>query len=104
MAEKRRTWHKADYEKKQEERIDNEEADILSFKFKSLEKQRNERKSRERKSFDGERKSFGRDRKSFGDKEERPFKKGGKPFRQKETRADRQSMRKNFFNKGGNED
>lgn len=104
MAEKRRTWHKADYEKKQEERIDNEEADILSFKFKSLEKQRNERKSRERKSFDGERKSFGRDRKSFGDREERPFKKGGKPFRQKETRADRQSMRKNFFNKGGNED
>lgn len=104
MAEKRRTWHKADYEKKQEEQVDNEEADILSFKFKSLEKQRNERKGRDRKSFDRDRKPFARDRKSFGDGDERPFKKGGKPFRQKETRADRQSMRKNFFNKSDNED
>lgn len=104
MAEKRRTWHKQDYEKKQNEQVDNEEADILSFKFKSLEKQRSERKPREKKPFDRDRKPFSRDRKSFGGGEDRPFKKGGKPFKRGETRADRQNVRKSFFSKGGNED
>lgn len=97
MAEKRRSWQKRDYDKKQEERVENEEADILSFKFRSLEKQRMERAARERKSFD-------RERKSFGDRGDRQFKKGDKPFRKKETRADRQNSRRNFFGKRGNED
>lgn len=111
MAEKRRSWQKRDYDKKQEERVENEEADILSFKFRSLEKQRMERAARERKSFDRERKSFDRERKSFdrerksfGDRGDRQFKKGDKPFRKKETRADRQNSRRNFFGKRGNED
>lgn len=97
MAEKRRSWQKRDYDKKQEERVENEEADILSFKFRSLEKQRMERAARERKSFD-------RERKSFGDRGDRQFKKGDKPFRKKETRAERQNSRRNFFGKRGNED
>lgn len=104
MAEKRRSWQKRDYDKKQEERVENEEADILSFKFRSLEKQRMERAARERKSFDRERKSFDRERKSFGDRGDRQFKKGDKPFRKKETRAERQNSRRNFFGKRGNED
>lgn len=104
MAEKRRSWQKRDYDKKQEERVENEEADILSFKFRSLEKQRMERAVRERKSFDRERKSFDRERKSFGDRGDRQFKKGDKPFRKKETRAERQNSRRNFFGKRGNED
>ena len=97
MAEKRRSWQKRDYDRKQEERVENEEADILSFKFRSLEKQRMERAARERKSFD-------RERKSFGDRGDRQFKKGDKPFRKKETRAERQNSRRNFFGKRGNED
>lgn len=97
MAEKRRSWQKRDYDKKQEERVENEEADILSFKFRSLEKQRMERAARERKSFD-------RERKSFGDRGDRQFKKGDKPFRKKDTRAERQNSRRNFFGKRGNED
>lgn len=92
MAEKRRSLAKRDYEKRQEERIDNEEADILSFKFTSLEKQRNEQKARERKFTD-------RKRKFFDDREKREFKKGGKPFKKKETRKDRQDSRKKFFAK-----
>lgn len=104
MAEKRRSWQKRDYDKKQEERVENEEADILSFKFRSLEKQRMERAVRERKSFDRERKSFDRERKSFGDRGDHQFKKGDKPFRKKETRAERQNSRRNFFGKRGNED
>lgn len=93
MAEKRKSWQKRDYEKKQEERIDNEEADILSFKFRSLEKQRNERKARERKPV-------GRDRRTFDDAGERQFKrKESKPFAKKQSREDRQKDRKKFFGK-----
>ena len=55
MAEKRRSWQKHDYDKKKEERANNEEADILSFRFKSLERER---------SFD-RKKGFGRDGDSF---------------------------------------
>ncbi len=119
MAEKRRTWHKAEYEKQQEERVDNEEADILSFKFKSLEKQRAEKQAhdrksfdrdgrkpfdRDRKSFDRDRKPFDRDRKSRRDDGDRPFKKGGKPFGKRESREDRQFDRKKFFGKDGGEE
>lgn len=97
MAEKRRSWQKRDHEKKEAERIDNEEADILSFKFRSLEKQRAKAGEKPRKSYD-------RDRKPSFDKDERPFKKGAKPFRKKESREDRQNNRKNFFRNGGDED
>lgn len=101
MAEKRRTWQKFNYDKKRDEIADNEEADILSFKFKSLERQRGERMKTERKSF-GERgrKPFGgKERKEFGNREERPFRKGDKSFRRGNTREERQNNRKNFFRK-----
>ena len=97
MAEKRRTWQKRDYEKKETERIDNEEADILTFKFRSLEKQRSERAARERKAFS-------RDRKPYGENEGRKSRKDGKPFRRGETRIERQNNRKNFFGNRGSED
>lgn len=97
MAEKRRTWQKRDYEKKETERIDNEEADILTFKFRSLEKQRSERAARERKAFS-------RDRKPYGENEGRKTRKDGKPFRRGETRSERQNNRKNFFGNRGSED
>ena len=97
MAEKRRSWQKHDFEKKEKERVDNEEADILSFKFRSLERQRNERAARERKSFS-------RERKSFGEKEGRQSRKEGKSFRRGETRSERQNSRKNFFGNRGDED
>ncbi len=97
MAEKRRTWQKRDYEKKETERIDNEEADILTFKFRSLEKQRSERAARERKAFS-------RDRKPYGENEGRKSRKDGKPFRRGETRSERQNNRKNFFGNRGGED
>lgn len=97
MAEKRRTWQKRDYEKKETERIDNEEADILTFKFRSLEKQRSERAARERKAFS-------RDRKPYGENEGRKSRKDGKPFRRGETRSERQNNRKNFFGNRGSED
>lgn len=102
MAEKRRSWQKRDYDKKQEERVNNEEADILDFKFRSLEKSRN--------SFgDGKRKSFGkfddekRGKKPFGkyDGEKRG---GKKPFGKRESRQDRQNDRKRFFGGAENED
>ncbi len=105
MAEKRRSWQKRDYEKKQEEQIDNEEADILSFRFKSLEKQRAERDARKsfRRGDDdrrGNKKPYG---KSFhkddeGDERRGGFKKNG--FRKNskfESRGDRQKERKQFF-------
>lgn len=97
MAEKRRSWQKHDFEKKEKERVDNEEADILSFKFRSLERQRNERAARERKSFS-------RERKSFGEKEGRQSRKDSKSFRRGETRSERQNNRKNFFGNRGGED
>ncbi len=97
MAEKRRSWQKHDFEKKEKERVDNEEADILSFKFRSLERQRNERAARERKAFS-------RERKSFGDKEGRQSRKDSKSFRRGETRSERQNNRKNFFGNRGDED
>ena len=97
MAEKRRTWQKRDYEKKETARIDNEEADILTFKFRSLEKQRSERAARERKAFS-------RDRKPYGENEGRKSRKDGKPFRRGETRSERQNNRKNFFGNRGSED
>ena len=98
MAEKRRSWQKRDYEKRKEENESNEEADILGFRFRSLEKRDGDRFRR--KSFD-DRDSFD-DRKPFGDRKpfrgdrtfngDRPFKgdrsfngdrpfKGGKPFK-----------------------
>jgi len=111
MAEKRRSWHKREYDRKQEERQDNEEADILSFRFKSLEKQRTDRMPRknfhrnddengaEKRPF---RKSFRRgddgDRRNSGRRD--GMRRGGRP----ETRDDRQKMRKQFFGSRDNRD
>ena len=97
IAERRRTRQKRDYEKKETERIDNEEADILTFKFRSLEKQRSERAARERKAFS-------RDRKPYGENEGRKSRKDCKPFRRGGTRSERQNNRKNFFGNRGSED
>lgn len=99
MAEKRRTWQKRDYEKKREEIADNEEADILNFRFTSLEKLRNkgERNKGEKKREDGGwNKDEGRRHKGEGG-----WKKGGgkKTFKKFESRADRQNERRKFFGK-----
>ena len=80
MAEKRRSWQKRDYEKRKEENESNEEADILGFRFRSLEKRDGDRFRR--KSFD-DRDSFD-DRKPFGDR--KPFRgdrtfNGDRPFK-----------------------
>lgn len=85
MAEKRRSWQKRDFEKRKEENESNEEADILGFRFRSLEKRDAERGRR--RAFDDsefeDRKPY-KDRKPFRDgksfKGDRPFK-GGKPFK-----------------------
>ena len=125
MAEKRRTWKRQDFEKKQEERIDNEEADILSFRFTSLEKQRRAEEKREfrgerreRREFKGDKREFRGDKREFkgdkreykGDKREyrgerREKRDGWKSSREgkfkkdgeRETRADRQKMRRKMF-------
>ncbi len=118
MAEKRRSWQRRDYEKKQEEQIDNEEADILTFRFKSLEKQRAERDAKKGYRRDSGRKPFGKS--AYGkdeDGDHKPFRKGGfrkdgdkpfrkdgdKPFRRRETRGDRQNDRKRFFSNNNEE-
>lgn len=107
MAEKRRSWHKREFEKKQEEKVNNEEADILSFRFRSLEKQRAERDAKRsfrrdgEKPFrkDGDRKPYKRDgEKSFRRDGDKSFRRDGdKPFRKRESRSDRQNDRKKFF-------
>ena len=84
MAEKRQSWKKREYDRKKENLIDNESADILSFNFTSLDKERAKRKAQERKS-----------RKSFNGDE----RKGGRSFKKHESRADRQENRKKFFKK-----
>lgn len=99
MAEKRRSWHKREFEKKQEEKVNNEEADILSFRFRSLEKQRAERDAKRSFRRDGE-KPFRKDgdRKPYKRDGEKSFRKDGdKPFRKRESRSDRQNDRKKFF-------
>lgn len=58
MAEQRRFHKNSEYKKRQEENVDNEEADILSFKFHSLERrrERDEKEARnERRRVTGER-------------------------------------------------
>ena len=93
MAEKRRTWKRQEYEKQTSERIDNEEADILSFRFTSLEKKRKEERVRRRDREDGR----DNDRKPY--RKNKYKKEGGR-----ETRADRQKIRKQMFGrKSGND-
>jgi putative N6-adenine-specific DNA methylase len=69
MAEKRKSWQKHDFEKRREERQSNEDADILSFEFHSLKKQRG-RDDRDRdREFDRNRdRDRGRDRDRDRDK------------------------------------
>ena len=93
MAEKRRTWKRQEYEKQTSERIDNEEADILSFRFTSLEKKRKEERVRRRDREDGR------------DNDKKPYRKNKyKKEGGRETRADRQKIRKQMFGrKSGND-
>ena len=65
MSEKRRTWKKRDYDREQEDRVNNEEADILSFRFKSLEKQRENRHNRRERDDRESREDRRNDRKKF---------------------------------------
>ena len=111
MAEKRRSWQKHDYAKMREERASNEEADILSFEFQSLKKQRPQYGDRDRKfqgsgskfhdrdddrRFQGSGSKFqDRDRKFHRDRDDRQF-------RSKDnykSREERQADRKKFFQK-----
>lgn len=102
MAEKRRSWQKREYEKKQEEIVDNESADILSFNFTSLEKERAKRKAQMAKRERSDRKDWSDrkdSRKTFGkhsDGEDR----GSHKFKKFDSRAERQKDRKKFFGKG----
>ena len=91
MSEKRRTWKKREYDRKLENLHDNESADILSFNFTSLEKERAKRKAQQAKMEK-------RERNERGDRKERKGDfKGKKPFKKRESRADRQENRKKFF-------
>ena len=111
MAEKHRSWKKREYEKKQEELLNNEEADILSFNFTSLEKERAKRarQSREFKGSKGSREfNDSGEFKNYRDsKNPREFKgsrdhkgfKGNKGNKKYSSRAERQNDRKNFFNR-----
>lgn len=66
MAEQRRARKNSEFKKRQDEQIDNEEADILSFKFHSLER----RRERDEKESRGERRFNSRDERG-GRREER---------------------------------
>ncbi|MBQ1650439.1 MAG: methyltransferase [Prevotella sp.] len=108
MAEKRRSWQKREYEKKQEEIIDNESADILSFNFTSLEKERAKRKAQMAKRDRSDRKDKF-ERKDWSDRKDsrKPFgkhfdgdDKGARKFKKFDSRAERQKDRKKFFGKG----
>ena len=105
MAEKRRTWKRQEYDKHVAERIDNEEADILSFRFTSLEKQRNAKKNSDRIARKGYRGENNEERGDGKRGERKPFR-GGK-FRkngERETRADRQKVRKQMFGRRTDDD
>ena len=103
MAEKRRSWQKHDYAKMREERASNEEADILSFEFQSLKKQRPQRGGRDWDRDDGRDRKFqglgskfqDRDRKFHRDREDRQFR-GKDNYK---SREERQADRKKFFQK-----
>ena len=103
MAEKRRSWQKHDYAKMREERASNEEADILSFEFQSLKKQRPQRGGRDwNRDDDRDRKFQGsgskfqeRDRKFHRDRDDRQFR-GKDNYK---SREERQADRKKFFQK-----
>ena len=79
MAEKRRFKQNREFKKRLDEQEENAEADIRSFKFRSLEKKESNREFRR----DEEKKAFSKD-----DRGNR------KPFR-KNDRDDRKSFRKN---------
>jgi putative N6-adenine-specific DNA methylase len=89
MAEKRRFKQNREFKKRLDEEQENADADIRSFKFRSLEKKESNREFRHE-----ERKTFSRD-----DRDDRkPFRKNDrndrKPFR-KSDRDDRKSFKKN---------
>ena len=103
MAEVRRFKKNRDFKKRMDEQAENEEADIRSFRFRSLEPKREERKPRR---DDGERRprrdnERGDRRFDKGDrnrgKGDRRFDKGDRKPRRPETREDRQRQRKERF-------
>lgn len=106
MAEKVRARKNRDYQKKMDEQEENEEADIRSFTFRSLErrneKQRDNERGRERRSFrdsrDGERRERS-DRFDRGEKRDR-YDRGDR--RDRGDREERGDRRQNGFR--GNKD
>ncbi len=106
MAEKVRARKNRDYQKKMDEQEENEEADIRSFTFRSLErrneKQRDNERGRERRSFrdsrDGERRERS-DRFDRGEKRDR-YDRGDR--RERGDREERGDRRQNGFR--GNKD
>ena len=106
MAEKVRARKNRDYQKKMDEQEENEEADIRSFTFRSLErrneKQRDNERGRERRSFrdsrDGERRERS-DRFDRGEKRDR-YDRGDR--RDRGDRDERGDRRQNGFR--GNKD
>jgi putative N6-adenine-specific DNA methylase len=127
MAEKRRSWQKHDYAKMREERASNEEADILSFEFQSLKKQRPQYGDRDRKfqgsgskfhDRDDDRKFQGSGSKFHDRDDDRRFQGSGSKFQDRDrkfhrdredrqfrgkdnykSREERQADRKKFFQK-----
>jgi putative N6-adenine-specific DNA methylase len=133
MAEKRKSWHKKEFDKKQEDKVNNEEADILTFKFRSLEKSRREKFDRKpRRNNDGdeprEQRGFRGGEGFRGDRKRRDgegfrgdSRKGDEGYRggdgrrnndgykgrkgsKPSTREERQQMRKKFFGKRDSSD
>lgn len=105
MAEKRRSWQRQKYDKEVSERIDNEEADILSFRFTSLEKQRKENRNTERnvrRGYRDENKDERRNGKRDGSKSFHDGKM--RKYGERESRADRQKVRKQMFGHKSDDD
>ena len=103
MAEKRRAWKTTEYRKRMDDKDQNAEADILSFRFQSLERKNDERRPRrfsddERRPrrFDkGDRRGDRDDRRH--DRGDRKFDKGGRKFDRGDRRFDKGDRK---FDKG----
>ena len=95
MAEKRKSWQKRDFEKRREERQSNEDADILSFEFHSLKKQRGRGDRDHDRDYDRDR-GRNRDWKSQDRDDDFRHQFKGKPYK---SRDERQEDRKKFFQK-----
>lgn len=104
MAEKRRSWQRQKYDKEVSERIDNEEADILSFRFTSLEKQRKEKRNTERNVRRGYRDENNDERRNGKRGDSKAFHGKMRKYGERESRADRQKVRKQMFGHKSDDD